>query len=168
MSVVRAQIQQMERIRKQGSIPATITDILRRMSPPNIDTIIAVMLDTLRTHAIAITKYMDIVVEKITRRAEERGMSVHVWSRCCRREDCFTCMGKYDAHYPEIAIKQPDGSQRSVRSRDLVKFLEGLGFGQEEIRAFCIAIDVRAGLLKLSNYIALFYNKLGVVEVHHD
>jgi len=167
MSVVRAMIQQMERIRKQESIPSAITDILRKTSPPNIDTVITVMLDMLRNHAIAITSYIDIMLTKIVHRAERRGISVHAWGRCCGREDCFTCMGKYNAHYPEIAVKRSNGGSKAVRSRDLIKFLEELGFNQEEIRTFCLAIDVRAGLVKLSNYLALFYTKLGVVEVHH-
>jgi len=162
-----ARIRQMEQIRKQESIPSDITDILRKTSPPNIDVIIAVMLNTLRIHAVAITDYIDIVIEKVIQLAEKRGTPVYAWARCCNREDCFTCMGKYDAHYPEIYRKLPNGSQKVIRSRDLVKFLEELGLDQEEIRAFCVAIDVRAGLIKLSNYLSLFYSKLGVVEVHH-
>jgi len=168
MSVVRSQIRQMEQIRKQENIPSVITDILRKVGPPNIDAVITVMLDTLRVHAVAITGYIDIVIKKITRRAEKRGIPVHASGRCCNRDDCFTCMGKYDAHYPELFVKQPDGTLKTIRSRELVKFLEELGFDQEEIKTFCVAIDVRAGLIKLSNYIALFYSKLGVVEIHHD
>jgi len=167
MSVVRATIRQMEHVRKMR-IPSTITDILKKTSPPNIETIVTLMLDTFRSHAIAVTKYIDIVVEKIRKRAEERGIVTYAVSRNCFREDCFTCMGKFDAHYPHLITRTADGITKAIRSRDLRKFLESLGFDEEEVTALLVAIDVRSGLIKLSNYLALFYTRLGVVEVSYE
>jgi len=74
-------------------------------------------------------------------------------------------MGKYDAHYPEIAVTMPDGTRKTIRTRELKGFFKGLGLDREEIDAFCTAIDVRNGLVKMTNYLALFYTKLGVIEV---
>jgi len=164
-AVVRASVRQIAQIWRQGKIPPTIIDILRKTSPPNVDTIILVVLDMLRTHAIALTDYIDIVLREIDRRAREQGMVVTAGSRSCHSSRCFTCLGKYDAHYPEVIVRLPDGSRKTIRSRELIRFLEGLKFDEEEIRSFLTAIDARIGLIKLSNYFALFYTKLGVVEV---
>jgi len=166
--VVTARIRQMQRIRERERIDPTVADILRKTSPPNIDQILAVMLNVLRSHAIALTDYIDIIISKMKEKAGEQGLGLWVESACCHREDCFTCMGKYDAHYPEVYVREYGGRKKKIRTRELTKFMEGLGFSEEEISAFCTAIDARTGLIKLTNCLALFYTKLGVVEIHHE
>jgi len=157
MEVLR--IKEVARLARRGVSP-TLKAALRRRASPNIEKVLEVWLHQLSELALAATEYIDAVLGRL----RESGLSFSIYSTCCRREDCHTCMGQFPSHYPYIRFA--DG--RIVKTRDLAAFLRGAGLSKEEVESFVTAIDARTSLIKMHNYAATLFNLMGLVRVRYE
>jgi len=140
--------------------PPSLAERLRRRAPPNVERVLDVSLHQIRELAIAATDHIDDLIERLRR----RGVAVEARSVCCRRSNCYTCLGRYDLHYPAVYRKVGD-EWRHVRTRDLRPFLRGAGLSEGEVAELMDAIDVRTALVKIHNYLCTLFNHLGLARV---
>jgi len=60
------------------------------------------MLNELNTLAREADRIVKGLVQILVKEAHEKGITLKATAVCSFRDDCFTCLGKYDAHFPYV------------------------------------------------------------------
>jgi len=143
---------------------------LQKATAPNISDITTVMLNELNTLAREADRIVKGLMRIVVEEAHKKGITLKAHAVCCYRDDCFTCLGKFDTHFPYVYRWNDEKKDWSlIRTRNLRTWVkENLDLGDGFALLLDQAMDVRITFIKLHNYLATILNHLGIVNVIYE
>jgi len=165
-----ARIDAIARLKAQKEIIPYIKEELQKVASPNISDIVTVMMNELNILARRADQIVKGLMEMLVKEAHEKGITLKAVAHCCHRDDCFTCLGKFHAHFPYVYIWDEEKKAWSIiRTRNLRTWAKkNLDLGDGFALLLDQAMDVRVALIKLHNYLGTLLNHLGIVHVIYE